>query len=232
MRSVLLALKTCASALRQEPLALLGLLMLIDLPPVLLGQALGLKMQGQLIAQLAWTPGQVFFGALALQRLARGSGLAFVPAPAWRAALRWVFSDLLLSARLAPRALLGVLPGIFVTAWLDPHDLATGLFCTALILLGLFPALIWLYFRCLSPCLAVLQGLGPAQSLDQAPGMLAGRHGRAFWLMGLLGSASLLLGHAPDLLPEGGLATALSCLCLPLASLLELGWMLELFRER
>jgi len=180
---------------------------------------------------IAWSPLEVFFLALALRQMARSAGMATAEEPFWRAGLRWALSDLLLSARLGPVLLLGILPGAFVAAWAEPQDRGIGLLCFALLLAGLIPAMLWLYFRSLSPCLAVLESKSPAESLDLAPARLAGRHARACWLMGVWGSASLLLGHAPDL-ADGWLNLGLSALCLPAASLLLLGWMLELYREQ
>ena len=51
-----------------------------------------------------------------------------------------------------------------------------------------------------------------------------------FWLLGTLGSASLLLGHVPDLMTDGWPCLLSSALCLPFSSLLMLGWMLELYQ--
>jgi hypothetical protein len=226
------ALRRLRQALKRRGFSLLGLLLLAELPPVLLGQALGLGGQAQLILDLAWSPAEIFFCAWALRLLAVNSGepLALPPEPAWRSGLRWLLSDLLLSARLGPVALLGLLPGAFITAWMEPQDLAHGLFCASLLLAGLLPALVWLYYRCLSPCLAVLEAQTPANSLDLAPARMAGRHARAFWLLGILGSASLLLGHVPDLMTDGWPCLLSSALCLPFSSLLMLGWMLELYQ--
>jgi|GEM_PF-4429386 hypothetical protein len=220
-----------AQALRQRPWPLISLLLLAELLPVLAGQALGLGGQARLVLDLAWSPAEVFFLALALRQMARSAGMATAEEPAWRAGLRWALSDLLLSARLGPVLLLGILPGAFVSAWAEPHSLASGLACLALVLAGLLPAMAWLYLRCLSPCLAVLEAKSPAESLDQAPGRMAGRHGRALALMAVWGSLSLLLGHVPDLTPDGWLSLGLSALFLPASSLLMLGWMLELYRE-
>jgi len=168
--------------------------------------------------------------ALALRQMAQSAGIPTAVEPFWRAGLRWALSDLLLSARLGPVLLLGLVPGAFAAAWTEPQSLVPGLLCTALLLAGLFPAMLWLYYRSLSPCLAVLEAKSPAKSLDQAPARMSGRHARACWLMGVWGSTSLLLGHVPDL-ADGWLNLGLSAVCLPMASLLMLGWMLELYRE-
>ena len=180
-------------------------LCLAAFPPELIAQGMGwdLMNPAYLGLMLVWWPVDVF-GRLAVLGMLMGEGGPMgrpYMLPIFKALPTALAAELLLSAKLAPVLLAGLVPGFAWIAWagLDgPRDWMPAL---VLGVLGLIPALLFTLRRLLAPIL-ILQGLDRAgQALAASAGVMHGRL-RLFLAAAL---PWLALSWALDL---GGLALA------------------------
>jgi hypothetical protein len=221
------ALANLIRSVKHKPWQVLGLAMLASLLPELVLYFLRMDMIQELSFRAFAAPFELLLLGSVMQRLARQNGLEVENEAFWKPGLRWMATELLFSARLAPVLMLSLLPGLVYLCVRPPQELPGFLPALLIIILCLPLTALWWYRRCLAPAMAVLQGLSPSLALRQAPQALQGRHKAAAKLMGSLALAALILPWLAQI-ADGLTALLLSLIILPMAALLDLQWQVAL----